>query len=127
VRDRPTDKVERGRFLGGRLGSPAGMRYGAFKVNGPCDRELVIIADDGNETAWEHVSVSVDAKHPPNWQEMSWVKDQFWRDDETVLQFHPRKSEYVNCHPSCLHLWRNIGLDHPLPPSILVGPKLGPQ
>ena len=108
--------------------SPARMPYGAFSVTGPCGRTLVIIASDGTDESepasvgWEHVSVSI-AGRPPNWQEMSWVKDQFWQDSETVLQFHPKKSEYVNCHPNCLHLWRNVGLDHPLPPSILVGPK----
>ena len=44
------------------------------------------------------------------------VKDLFWGEEETVLQFHPRKSEYVNAHPRCLHLWKQVGVDVKLPP-----------
>lgn len=35
-------------------------------------------------------------------------------------QFHPPESEYVNNHPSCLHLWRKIGSEFETPPKILV-------
>lgn len=126
MREKPSDKAEAGRVLHGPWGSDRHMPWGAFEVMGPCGCELRIMATDGDDPGnighgWEHVSVSTE-RRPPNWQEMAWVKDQFWDDEETVLQFHPKKSEYVNCHPYCLHLWRNVGLDHPLPPSILTGP-----
>jgi hypothetical protein len=130
MRDRPSEKVEAGRIRTGEWQSPATANFGAFECQGPCGRALRIMAYDGLEggdpaaLGWEHVSVSVAGNRPPNWQEMCWVKDQFWGDEETVLQFHPKKSEYVNCHPNCLHLWRNVGLDHPLPAAILVGPKI---
>ncbi len=127
MRDKPSPFIERGR-LHGPYGSPIGARYGAFEIMGPCGRFLKIIADDGTDPnvdsslrGWEHVSVSIQGKHPPNWVEMNWVKDQFWQEEETVIQFHPKRSEYVNVHPNCLHLWRNVGLDHPLPPKELVG------
>ena len=128
MRNWPTEKAEAGRLHAGSFRSPPRARYGAFLCPGPSGRTLKIMAHDGMDPddpsyGWEHVSVSIDGKHPPNWQEMCWVKDQFWFEDETVLQFHPKKSEYVNCHPNCLHLWRNVGLDHPLPPAILVGPR----
>jgi uncharacterized protein YdhG (YjbR/CyaY superfamily) len=64
--------------------------------------------------------VSIQGKHPPNWQEMSWVKEMFFDDDETVLQFHPPRAQHVNIHPNCLHLWRQVGINHPLPPQVLV-------
>ena len=54
---------------------------------------------------------------------MCFVKNLFWGEDETVVQFHPPKSEYVNNHPYCLHLWRNTRTGYKLPPSILVGIK----
>jgi hypothetical protein len=119
MRSKPDSRAEGGR----RQGSP-GAIWGMFVVPGPCGRELRIISDDGvapppDATGWEHVSVST-GHHPPNWQEMAWVKDLFWEDEETVLQFHPKKSEYVNIHPNVLHLWRNVGLNHPLPPKITV-------
>lgn len=53
---------------------------------------------------WEHVSVS--SKRTPTWDEMCYVKRLFWDDEETVIQYHPPKSEYVNMAKTCLHLWR---------------------
>ncbi len=92
--------------------------------------ELRVIASDGRDEhgrvyedlgGWEHVSVST-ATRCPTWDEMCRIKDLFWTEDEAVLQFHPPKSEYVNNHQFCLHLWKP---PYPvvLPPSILVGIK----
>jgi hypothetical protein len=125
LKQKPEPKIEAGRLRVGLYASLPGTIWGAFEVMGPCGRLLRIIAGDGLDEdpplgGWEHVSVSIEGRHPPNWQEMCWVKDAFWDDEETVLQFHPKKSEYKNLHPNCLHLWRNVGLDHPLPAQILV-------
>ena len=59
----------------------------------------------------------------PNWIEMCFVKDLFWDDEELVVQFHPPRSRYVNNHPYCLHLWRDVEERVRLPPSELVGLK----
>lgn len=76
----------------------------------------------GAGEGWEHVSVSLEHRCP-TWEEMCWVKDLFWSDDECVIQFHPPKAEYVNCHPYCLHLWKQIDSEQPRPPMDHVGPK----
>lgn len=86
---------------------------GAFWIPGPCGEHLKVIASDG--MGWEHVSVSK-RRHTPNWREMSFVKDMFWGPEDLVVQFHPPKSQYVNVHHNCLHLWRKIGFEFPLPP-----------
>ena len=80
---------------------------------------------------WEHVSVTVARKRSdptrcPTWAEMCFVKDIFWNKEDTVIQFHPPESEYVNAHPFCLHLWKPVFTDIPLPPSIYVGPNNQP-
>ncbi len=81
---------------------------------------LRIIASDG--AGWEHVSVSL-ATRCPTWEEMCDVKGLFWEPEDCVAQLHPPQSQYVNCHPFCLHLWRPAnGSFFPLPPSCLVGP-----
>ena len=67
-----------------------------------------------NGGGWEHVSVSF-PNRCPTWEEMCIVKEMFWRDEETVVQYHPKKSEYVNLHPYCLHLWKKIGVEYELP------------
>jgi hypothetical protein len=105
----------------GTLGSNSNYGpYGAFVIQGPCGAELSIIAAGGDETGWEHVSVSI-SRRPPNWQEMCFVKRLFWRPDETVMQLHPPESEYINVHPYCLHLWKPTNVPIPMPPSVLVG------
>ena len=71
----------------------------------------VIASVDGD---WDHVSVSLITalgtdflKRCPKWNEMCFIKDLFFEDEEEVIQFHPKKSEYVNIHPYVLHLWKS--------------------
>lgn len=79
---------------------------GAFRIDGPCGRKLNIICSNGG--GWDHVSVSLadDARTPPTWEEMCFVKDLFFRPEECVIQYHPPHSRYVNIDAGCLHLWR---------------------
>lgn len=98
-----------------------GLTYGSCYVPGPHSHALKVIFSDG--MGWEHVSVST-PNRTPNWSEMCFIKSLFWDDEDTVVQFHPPRSEYVNNHQHCLHLWRpNDGQTMPMPPSILVGFK----
>lgn len=101
-----------------------GDRFGAFKVRCPLSSTwLKIIVSDGQDwqemgmsgPAWEHVSVS-NIQRCPTWEEMAWVKDLFFGEEETVIEFHPPKSQYVNRHPNCLHLWKPVGIELPRPP-----------
>ena len=94
---------------------------GAFEIISPIDNGILcVIADDGKDSQWEHVSVSR-KNRCPNWIEMCFVKDLFWDEEETVIQYHPPKSKYVNNHPFALHLWRSKKKNIPLPPIILLG------
>jgi len=118
VRRTLPEKLEHGRVRAGRMGTiTEDGPYGMFFVHGPCGADLTIIAN-GAEVGedWEHVS-------PSNWQEMCWVKDMFWEPEEVVMQLHPAASTYVNNHPYCLHMWRPVNAEIPLPPSITVGRK----
>jgi len=96
-----------------------GLTNGAAEVDGPF-RPLTIIFSDGE--GWEHVSVSTKGRCP-NWQEMCFVKDLFWAPDDVVMQLHPARSEYVNNHEFCLHLWRPKEQTIPAPPARLVGTR----
>lgn len=81
-------------------------------------KKAVVIWSFGG--GWEHVSISFKYRCP-TWEEMCQVKDMFFREDECVVQYHPAKSEYVNRHPYCLHLWRPLIKDMPTPPTQFVG------
>ena len=75
---------------------------------------------------WEHVSVSPYKRHIiPSWDDMCAIKNMFFRDDEVVVQYHPAKSEYVNVVENCLHLWRPLEAEMPVPNSLMVGLKKG--
>lgn len=47
----------------------------------------------------------------------------FWSAEDCVVQFHPPRSQYVNFHPNCLHLWRQVDAQFKVPDPILVGIK----
>jgi hypothetical protein len=105
---------------------------GAFDCDSPVPGwRLAIIASDGSDLSvdkWEHVSVHAyryDGRQmrTPTWDEMCFAKALFWDDEDEVVQFHPKRSEYVNNHPNTLHLWRPVGVVIPTPPSIFVGVK----
>ena len=64
-----------------------------------------------DEPNFEHLSVSCRGR-TPSWDEMCRFKDMFWKDEEECVEFHPSKSDYVNLHEHCLHIWR---FKHELP------------
>ena len=51
---------------------------------------------------------------------MDWVRRGFWLDDECVMQLHPPRSEHINVHPNCLHMWRPQRETIPMPPLWMV-------
>lgn len=76
---------------------------------------------------WDHVSVSLitadkssEINRCPKWSEMCYVKDLFFEHSETVVQYHPSKTNYVNNHEYTLHLWRPIDQELPIPPTYMV-------
>lgn len=131
------DVPERARVTAGPFASSImDGNNGAFLLPSPvAGWVLWCLASDSTEpdaagyAPWEHVSVS--ARRPaalqksrtPTWLEMCAVKEAFWGAEDAVIQFHPRRSQYVNQHPHCLHLWRPVGVTLPEPPAIFVGER----
>jgi hypothetical protein len=111
--------------LGRNWNSNKGDDFGVFMVPAvlnPGRRNLNIIASGGALSGWDHVSVSLNmnAKTCPTWEEMCYVKDLFWEPDEWVVQYHPARKDYVNDHPGVLHLWKPIKETLPLPSKSMV-------
>lgn len=116
-------RLEKYRLANGPLGSnakygnngvfyiPVGPESESYRSNYRC-----IISDTGG---WEHCSVVVvsytNFERIATWAEMCAVKNLFWREDETVVQYHPAKAEYVNVHKDCLHLWKPVGVEILMP------------
>lgn len=80
-------------------------------------RKLRVIATTGG--GWDHVSVSL-PKMCPTWEDMEYIKRQFFEPHEAAMQLHPPQANYVNIHPHCLHIWRPQGRTIPMPPVELV-------
>ncbi len=115
---------ERYRKIHPTLGNSEG-NYGYFAVPYAHPYKKVVlhcIASDGPE--WEHVSVSVhingQCSRTPSWEEMSFIKNNFWGEEDCVIQYHPAKKDYINNHPYCLHLWRPILEEINTPDNILI-------
>lgn len=120
----PFHVPEQYRIKNGPMGSTSEYgNNGAFRVpvkgNRPGFTNKIINVVASDQLGWEHCSVSLPHR-TPTWDEMSQIKRMFWGDDDCVVQFHPPKSEYINNHPYCLHLWKPIGTQIPTPNIILV-------
>lgn len=119
-----TDKIEPFRIVGHSQFATersSGMN-GAFFI--PLDGAILnVIASDGSDwnelglpgNPWEHVSVSLRVR-TPTWAEMDYVKRLFWETHETVIQFHVPRLHHKNTNEFTLHMWRQIGVEVPLPP-----------
>lgn len=121
------EHLDRFRAKHGGFGSPLGATYGAFCLPSPIgNRVLMVIASDGSETGWDHVSIHArssphsDRRLLPTWIEMEWVKRQFWNPEETVIQLHVPEDQHISIHDQVLHLWRPLNTPIPLPPAVLV-------
>lgn len=88
-----------------------GIGFGLIRLP---DAGFASVAFDEDKDGWEHVSVlPLNLEVFPSWNDMCFVKDMFWEDEEEVFQIHPKKSKYVNVMPNCLHLWRLKGFELP--------------
>ena len=101
-------------------GANGDKHNGVFRVFVQGKAFNVVVSDGGG---WEHVSVSpTNRKRPtcPTWEEMCEIKQMFFEDEETVVEYHPKKSDYVNLCNNCLHLWRPLNEKLPTPPRLYV-------
>lgn len=69
-----------------------------------------------DEDGYEHAAVSFgNGRKPPTWDIMCKVKKSLWNDDETVVQIHPRETEYFHGFKGAclevLHMWRPVNGD----------------
>ena len=73
---------------------------------------------------WEHLSINpLKNDKTPSWDFMCRIKDMFWNENETCVEYHPSKEHYVNNMPHCLHIWKPTKAELPVPPDIFVGYK----
>ena len=96
---------------------------GAFTLPSP-EPGWVLFAVASDGMGWDHVSISARQgrrTRTPTWREMVAAKDACWDPDDVVIQYHPRRADYVNNHPHVLHLWRSQVREFPTPDPMLVG------
>ena len=124
MKPKPWNHLDKYRVKEGSYRSPDGEDYGAFFIPGPCAQELKVIASTGKldpDYPFDHVSVSCKSRCP-NWPEMEFIKRLFFSDDEYAYQLHVPPSKHINFHDYCLHIWRPVNQEIPIPPAIMVGP-----
>lgn len=123
MRKSPTNDIEKFRVTTGPLASSRKSGANGLFFIPRNDVLLRVICSDGTgwDTGrlpgepWEHVSVST-PNRCPTWEEMDFIKRIFWRDDETVMQLHVARSQHINIHQFCLHLWKPTKERVPVPP-----------
>lgn len=117
MKNKVPEILETGRVKKGMWGTDKSYGFnGAFDIKIGSE-SLHILSSD--EAGWDHVSISHE-RRIPRWTEMCFVVDLFFDDDEVVMQLHPAKKNYINCHPHVLHLWRPQKETIPMPPLFMV-------
>ena len=67
------------------------------------DGLLTVLVGNARREGW-HMSIS----HPdryPGWDEISEARYRFVPDEVSMVMHLPPRSEYVNLHETCFHLW----------------------
>lgn len=125
MRKHPLKFAEKGRVRYGSHASKPGDRFGAFQLlytSEAASCGMLIIADDGSDwkaaglsgEPFEHVSVSLHER-TPTWEELEYVRNIFWTNEETVMQLHVPAADHVNQQANTLHLWRPTKTPIPRP------------
>jgi len=104
---------------------------GAFLIpfrTGMARNYLRVLASSGKDDAdpawrWDHVSVSL-SNRCPSWDEMDYIKRLFFHPEEVCFQLHVSSAEHISNHDYCLHIWRPVEQQIPLPPAEMVGINL---
>lgn len=93
---------------------PDGMRYDApsRSLHAICSVQRVIL-ETHCPRIWVHLSLS-HPKRLPTWTELVDAKELFIGLERAAYQVVPPRSQYVNLHPYCLHLWSCLDED-PMP------------
>ena len=94
------------------------LKIGMFSLPYVDNSHIEVIAS--HELGWQHVSTTivlnpVDDPRTPTYGEMQLVRDLFFYPDEKVVQYHPRRQDYVNDNPYVLHMWVRDGNIMPYP------------
>jgi hypothetical protein len=63
----------------------------------------VILSIDGGH---RHLSIASPARYP-SWDEILRVRNWYFPEEMEVVMVLARRSEYVNLHPTCFHLWES--------------------
>ena len=79
--------------------------HAAFKHRRKFGLQVLVSHIPSNDSL--HVSVSLPGKLP-SWEDLKLVKNTFIGPDKMAFQVLPPRSEYVNLHPYCLHLWERV-------------------
>lgn len=130
MRATPNPSVEGYRIRTGPMpSSRADGNNGAFMIPASAHGMILLLTIVSDGGGWEHASVtprqrgkrgSLALARTPTYAEMDFIKRLFWEDHETVIQYHVPRTDHINVHDFCLHLWRPIDVAIPLPPAAFV-------
>lgn len=68
---------------------------------------MTSIATKNDGSKCLHVSLSRKSRLP-SWDDVKRVKDAFIGEDKEAYHVLPKKADYINIHPYCLHLWSEL-------------------
>jgi hypothetical protein len=110
------DPIRKWEFIHPLIGHKGVDGCGTFKI--PYEGKILMVVSS-DQFGWDHVSVTIEGNNSPNWEMLCYIKNLFFYDEETVVQFIPKKSAYIS-YSEALHLWRNQKIEYELPPGVMI-------
>lgn len=111
--------MERFRIRKGPAASESEARVGTFVIPTQWGTALICHLHAPPGAPWERLAVIARKKRggerTPSWEEMQLAKSAFFRDDETVVQYHVPEDEKLHLPQPVLFLWRSTKEDAPRP------------
>lgn len=76
-----------------------GVHYSRYDVS-----LIISVAKEKDGRLWCHLSVALPYS-TPSYKMLCDLKEEFLGPDRKAIQVFAPKSEHINIHPNCLHLW----------------------
>ena len=98
-------------------------RHGEFEIPITDNKHAFVICSK-NSMGWDHVSLHITEasgepiKRTPSNEDMQFIRNLLFLEDEIVTEFHPAKKDYINNHPYVLHMWHSTNDCIEIPTSV---------
>lgn len=84
--------------------------FATGKIHGKQYTVISSVSKENDGNIWHHLSVASRSRLP-SYDVLKFVKATFMRPDKDAIEVHAKKTNHINIHPNCRHLWSCLTAD----------------